>query len=511
MPQAVITINAVVGSDDDLPIGTIVQLNNQNSGGESTYLWEIVSQPAGTADVLSSTSLQNPTFTPNKEGTYLIRLTVNQSLPTERQDQVIAAVRQLKTRLRIPAVGETDENGTDGWAEPASADAALQLVDTMRADPGIEVCVIDDVAVIVGTVVRYGSTVTIKSGLPGQEDLLGVYQATALSPITEPLGYVVGTVTMDAPGVGSLVYVRRFGLQDVGVVVGAVVGQPAYLDDTAHVSDTAGTNSRKVGVFVAAGASAVVYFDGSQQESGGGGSDVLWEWNETDTSQFDGTPVTSAGQTAILTTSPIDLNTNKAFSTLDLTAAWSGAGGAVAFRVSDALTLPERFRLRVGLSAVPAGIRIGVMFYDDATWGAGLVGGGMTYGSTFLRWLIAYGAAAGYPPFDLPGVTSSWGNPGTLDDYNGMLNEWDCTLRPGAGGKPPAVALYGRNQGYYNGTNAYTITVDRGQLIGDGTVGGLVNAAFNNASLTKLAIVAQSTAIGGYTASFNKLQILTAL
>ena len=246
-------------------------------------------------------------------------------------------------------------------------------------------------------------------------------------------------------------------------------------------------------------------------------SDVLWEWNGTDVTQFDTiTPVVSSGQNASLARSPYDLTTNKAFSTLNLTALFTGGGGAVAFRVTDPAFpgLPEQFRLRVGVSAVPFGIRIGVMFFDPSTWGAGLTGGGMTYGDTFLRWVIAKGAAAlpsplpAFPPFDLPGVTPGWADPSTVDNFNGMLNEWDCTLRPGAGGNPPAVALYGRSLGYVGGSNAYSITVDRGQLIGTGSIGGAVDPSFNNKSLTGLAIIAQSTATGTFTASLNNLQIL---
>ena len=244
---------------------------------------------------------------------------------------------------------------------------------------------------------------------------------------------------------------------------------------------------------------------------GGGGGGVLWEWNGTDVTQFDLAPVSNTGAgTFALGSSPYNLSTNKAFSTIDLTANWTG-GGAVAFRVTDPAFpgLPEQFRLRVGVSAVPFGIRIGVMFFDPTTWGSGLLGGGMTYGDTFLRWVIAKGAAAGpFAPFDLPGVTPGWADPSTVDNFNGMLNEWDCTLRPGAGSNPPAVALYGRSLGYVGGSNAYSITVDRGQLIGTGSIAGAVDPSFNGKSLTGLAIIAQSTAGVTVTASLNNLQIL---
>ena len=283
MVQAKITINAVIGSDDDLPINTLVQLGNQNTGGELTYAWQILAQPVGPVDALSSTVIQNPTFTPRKEGTYLIKLTVNQSLATEKSDQVIAAVRQLKTRTRVPAAGETSENGAAGWASPAAANYSLQLLDTMRADPGLEVCVVDDPAVAIGTVVRYGSIVTIKSGLPGQEDLLGVYQASASTPISEPLGYVVQTVDGNPLAVGSLVVVRRFGLQASPAIVGAVIGQPVYLDNAGALSATSGATVRQVGVFVDAGLTTAIYFDGAQSSGGAaGGVGVKYALESTD-------------------------------------------------------------------------------------------------------------------------------------------------------------------------------------------------------------------------------------
>ena len=56
MTQALITVNAVAGSNTDLPINTLVQLNNTGNGGEITYAWSILDQPPGTADALSSTN-----------------------------------------------------------------------------------------------------------------------------------------------------------------------------------------------------------------------------------------------------------------------------------------------------------------------------------------------------------------------------------------------------------------------------------------------------------------------
>ena len=244
-----------------------------------------------------------------------------------------------------------------------------------------------------------------------------------------------------------------------------------------------------------------------------GGGDVIWEWNGTDTSQFDPVAVASAGQTAALSVSGPDLATNKAFATLDMTSVWAPPGGGAAFRVapSEGLALPERFRLRFGVSSVAyATTRIGFMFFDPTTWGANLLGGGMTYGNTYIQWIAAVGAAGGAPPFTPQGATPAFASVGTLDTYGGMLCEWDCTLRPGDVSNPPSVACYGNTLGAVN-SDGLTMVADRGRLIGDGNLAGAVPAAFNAASLTGLAIVSNSVLAGAAAGKISRLQILQAV
>jgi hypothetical protein len=75
------------------------------------------------------------------------------------------------------------------------------------------------------------------------------------------------------------------------------------------------------------------------------------------------------------------------------------------------------------------------------------------------------------------------------------------------------MALYGRSHGSAGGgsSTGYTITADRGVLIGSGSFGSGPSSIFNNTALTGLAIIAQSTALGSYTGSFGKIQVLSAL
>jgi hypothetical protein len=243
---------------------------------------------------------------------------------------------------------------------------------------------------------------------------------------------------------------------------------------------------------------------------GGGGSNIIWEWNGTDTTQFDPVVLSSTpASTLILGTSGPDLATNKTSTTLDVTAAWT-SNTVAAYRVSpsEGLVLPERFRLRLGLSMVDYDhIRIGFLFFDPTTWGAGLLGGGMTYGNTFIQWILAAGAAAAIQPFTPQGPTANFCSTGYLDKFGGTLCEWDCTLRPGDAGNPPSVACYGSSLGSVNG-DGYTVVADRGRLIGDGNLGGPTGAGLNGASLTGLAIVVNSNNAPGGVAKISRLQVL---
>ena len=275
MAQALIKINAVAGSDDDLPINTLVQLANTNTGGETTYLWTILSQPPGAADALSSAVITNPTFTPKKEGTYLIQLIVNAG-PLELVDTVVAAVRDLKTFERVPAPLEQDENdAAAGWAGAVSgASQILRRSLTALADPG-NIVVLAGASGVAGHVVSFSGTAVLKTGLPGEETLpvVDIALATSSATATATLGYVTGTPSGASVSVNQPVVVRRFGLIPNINVGAAVVGDPIYLGDTGLLSTAPGTNTRVVGHVVVVGVTGAVYFDGAG--AGAGTADLV--------------------------------------------------------------------------------------------------------------------------------------------------------------------------------------------------------------------------------------------
>lgn len=251
MTRALITVNAVAGSNTDLVINTLTQLSNSGNGGEATYLWTVVDQPPGTADNLSSTTIQSPTLTPKKEGTYLIDLVVNLGLADEARNRVVCVVRHLKTRVQSPAAHQTSENGTRGWA--AQVGPVIDLVDAMRADPGIIVAQAA-ATLAVNDVVHGTGSATIKSGLPGQEKvpILDKALATQAYILTDELYLVVGAVDGGSITVGKLFFARAFGMHRTAVSISAAVAlDTVYVSDTATLSRTVGTNTRRVGKVLA--------------------------------------------------------------------------------------------------------------------------------------------------------------------------------------------------------------------------------------------------------------------
>lgn len=266
MPQAKIKINAVIGSNTDLPVtGTIpniVQLDNQNIGGETTFNWTIVDKPPGSLSVLSSAIIQNPTFTPDVEGTYLIKLVVNIATGTEQTDQVVAAVRHFKTRDRIPAAGETTEgDASDGWAH-ALGYGLIRRVDSLYSgEYGIAVGVAGAAGIARGNVVRASATAIIKSGLPGQETVPSFTKALANvgADLNELLGVVEGGIDGNpSPASGALIRVRIFGMFTSGPAGSA--GAPVYVTDSGTLSTTQGTNRRAIGSLASSG---IAWINGS--------------------------------------------------------------------------------------------------------------------------------------------------------------------------------------------------------------------------------------------------------
>lgn len=267
MPSATILVNGTPGSNDALPINALVQLNNQNTGGEVSYLWELLDQPDGAADALSATTLQNPTLTPRKEGSYLLRLTVNLGLPSQAISTAVAAIRHLRTNERAPAAFEVFEvDAARGWK--TAADRWLNRLNVAATDANVVACALPSSGVpALGDVVAFAGVGLIKSGLPGQEILPLVQVAPATSAPTmrsQHLGVVVGTPTGAPPAANGVALVRRVGLLELPYAGSPSVGDLVFVSDANRPSLSPGTNSRVIGKVVAvSGGNYQVFADGS--------------------------------------------------------------------------------------------------------------------------------------------------------------------------------------------------------------------------------------------------------
>lgn len=113
---------------DDLELGKPVVVSNVNDTDVNRWRWTLVDIPIDSVAVLSDPTQPSVTFTPDKTGSYLLRLSVNDGLAGEI-DTKVAAVRD-SLGIRYPATGErgSDANyqsfgspNTKGWGKDVEA------------------------------------------------------------------------------------------------------------------------------------------------------------------------------------------------------------------------------------------------------------------------------------------------------------------------------------------------------------------------------------------------------
>lgn len=228
-----------------------MQLSNTDAGGEVSYFWQIVDQPEGAVDSLSNPNIKSPTFTPKKEGTYKLRLTVNLALADEKIDDQSAYVLVLETLDRLPAAGErTEVDTTRGWAADVLRFYKKEI--DQRIDYGTEVGQVNGAGLTRGSVLYVPTTVVIKSGLPGARTIrqFSLAHANVAAQMGGPL-YILesGVDGVNPPANGSLIKVRKEGLL-VGVTGTGTLYDPVYVSDLGQLSTTPGSIPRAVGHIV---------------------------------------------------------------------------------------------------------------------------------------------------------------------------------------------------------------------------------------------------------------------
>lgn len=302
-------------ADTNLPLNDTVYLSNNDNTGVVSHEWVIVSQPAGDQDDLVPPKFGSPIvseaaapeFTPTKEGSYLIKLTVNKGLADESTDTTICAVRELLTGDRIPAPQETTEvNEEYGWAT-AAVTKILQRV-TRLSDAGIFVAQNASAGDLsLGKVVHMNGMATIGTGTNERSiPTVGLALANDVALVDGPLGVVVGDRDGDPYTVadGALCRVMVMGgisSYDLGDT--AAAGAPVFVDDLGNLSLTAGTVIRQVGdvakvvsgtvydIAISAGANSI--------PRGNAGGDLDGMYPDPTVAKINGTSVPAAAGAAV--------------------------------------------------------------------------------------------------------------------------------------------------------------------------------------------------------------------
>ncbi len=119
---------ADAGVDQNLPTSSLVTLDGSGShdtdGDVLTYNWSVISKPAGSTASLSSTTLVNPTFTADMDGTYILQLIVNDGSLNSLANSVIvtASTANSVPVARAGADAQTYTNIALGLDASASTD-----------------------------------------------------------------------------------------------------------------------------------------------------------------------------------------------------------------------------------------------------------------------------------------------------------------------------------------------------------------------------------------------------
>ena len=269
MPTAAIAVNGTPGSNTDVVLGDTVVLTNGSTGGEVSFLWEVLNQPDGSPDFLSSPTSSSSNLTLDKEGTYFVSLTVNKDLSDEVSDKVVIAVRQQETRSRIPAIGETLEASlTLGWG--ADVNDTVKQLDNLSVH-GVMVSGIAQSSITAGQVARIVGALERGSGTksPAWLPAFEVVSPTTLVSLDPkvPLYYCLGRPDgVTTVGSNEIGWFRRSGTITLeGETLGAAPLDPIYLDDVGALSATVNTDAgRRVGTVLQVSDPLVIEFDGDQ-------------------------------------------------------------------------------------------------------------------------------------------------------------------------------------------------------------------------------------------------------
>jgi hypothetical protein len=262
MARALITIGGVDSQFTAVAIGATVNLGNHDEGGEIAYAWAITDQPEGTVDALSATGVENVSFTPTKEGSYQVRLTVNALLASQAIQTAIVSVLDARTGERVPAANETKEtDALKGWSLATNRILRRALSGTVD---GNVVVALTPGGIAAGSVVSLAGYGTANTGSQSQFSLPQVAAVNATVSIKPRIGLLTDGVNAGVLTAGKLVLVRMFGLAPTAGTGSPSVGDLVYLSNSGVPALTAGTVPRIIGLVVSSSGGTYRWvFDGA--------------------------------------------------------------------------------------------------------------------------------------------------------------------------------------------------------------------------------------------------------
>ena len=251
---ASILINGQASPVTNLTVGTTLTLTNANNVGVNSWFWVLIDQPTGSTAVISGATSAVATLVLDKEGSYLIQLTVNGTTNTT----AVAIVPTLLVGLTLPAAGEIKEaNLNRGWAPDLNSN--FQKLEVATRTGVIMTCQTSG-AIVQGAAVY----VTGRNTLVNGQIVPVVTNTNSASPNSfKLLGVVLDTTTAAAPTrVRISGELTEFAVNTSGRSISDVV----YLQDDGSLGFTPGSNLIQVGFVSSIGTTGSIHV---QSSSGG--------------------------------------------------------------------------------------------------------------------------------------------------------------------------------------------------------------------------------------------------